>query len=355
MNPRAVLLLDLSNFIRRFVSLSRGQADVCALWVLHTWAFEAAHFTPYLNITSPLPRCGKSTLQQLLSLLVNKPWYTSRVTAAVLVRRIHKEHPTLLLDESDAAFQGNKEYAEALRGILNSGFERNGACSMCVPPDWEPKNFSTFCPKAIAGIGRLPDTVEDRSIPIRLQRKLPSEPCERLRLRKVGPDAEVLRQRAATWATQYQDNLDTRESEMPNELNDRQQDVCEPLVAIADLTGDDWPSRVRQALIELLTGQSVRDDADLVRLLADIRDWFEKRQIDRTTSTELVGYLKDIEESPWGDPEKGYPLTPIRLARLLKPIGVRPRDLRFPEGTFKGYERADFEDAWARYLTPVLK
>ena len=75
---------EVSSFIRRFVVLSQAQADVCALWITHTHAIEAASFTPYLNITSPLPRSGKSTLLELLSLLVARPWLTGRVTAAVL-------------------------------------------------------------------------------------------------------------------------------------------------------------------------------------------------------------------------------------------------------------------------------
>jgi hypothetical protein len=175
----AQLLTDLSILIRRFVSLSEAQADICALWIVHTHATDAAEFTPYLNITSPLPSSGKTTLLRLLKLLVANPWYTGRVTAAVLVRKTDRDHPALLLDESDAAFQANREYAEVLRGVLNTGYERDGTYSMCVQvkKDWVPKDFSTFGPKAIAGIGRLPDTVENRSMPIRLKRKLPDEEC----------------------------------------------------------------------------------------------------------------------------------------------------------------------------------
>jgi hypothetical protein len=143
--PIATLLDELAAFVRRFVCLSQAQAAVCALWVLHTHAIEATEFTPYLNITSPLPRSGKTTLLQLLSMLAAKAWYTGRVTAAVLIRKTDKDHATLLLDESDAAFSANREYAETLRGVLNSGYERDGTYSMCVQvkKDWLPKDFST--------------------------------------------------------------------------------------------------------------------------------------------------------------------------------------------------------------------
>jgi hypothetical protein len=347
------LLSDLSDFIRRFVALTRAQSDACALWVAHTHTIEATDFTPYLNINSPLPRSGKTTLLQLLKLLVANPWCTGRVTAAVLVRKTDKEHPSLLLDESDAAFQANREYAEALRGVLNTGYERDGTYSMCVQVknDWVPKDFSTFCPKAIAGIGSLPDTVEDRSIPIRLKRKLPNQGCECFRKRKVRPEAEALRDRTAKWARGNMNALTDSEPQMPSKLNDRQQDVCEPLIAIADIAGYEWPERARQALIELLAVQATGEDSHGVRLLVDIHSCFEAQGTERLRSSELLDKLRGIEESPWADYWRGLPLSVSELARLLRPFEIRPRDLRFPDGVRKGYVRADFEDAWTRYCT----
>lgn len=348
------LLNDLSDFIGRFVALSRAQAGACAIWVVHTHAIEASVFTPYLNVTSPMPRSGKTTLLQVLSLLVAKPWYTGRVTSAVLVRKTDKDHPSLLLDESDAAFQANREYAEALRGVLNTGYDRDGTYSMCVPGknDWQPRDFSTFSPKAIAGIGRLPDTVEDRSLPIRLKRKLTSERCEDFRKRKVLPEAEALRDRAAKWAERNLKRLRDADPEMPCELNDRQKDVCEPLIAIADLAGGEWAARATRALVELLGAHPSRDESHGIRLLSDIRSCFEEHGADRIKSFTLLDSLKSNEESPWSEINRGFPLTPPGLARLLKPFDIRPHDLRFADGTHKGYERNDFEDAWARYLSP---
>src|ERR1700674_5872758 len=79
----------ISDFIHRFVVLSRAQADACALWVAHTHAVEAADFTPYLHIHSPVLRSGKTRLLEVLKLLVRNPWFTSRVTASALVRKVN--------------------------------------------------------------------------------------------------------------------------------------------------------------------------------------------------------------------------------------------------------------------------
>jgi hypothetical protein len=181
------LVDDVSGFVRRFVTLSLAQADACAVWVLHTHAIDAADFTPYLDINSPVLRSGKTRLLEVLRLVVSKPWFTGRVSGAALVRKTDKQHPTLLLDESDTVLSTAGDYSEKLRGILNSGFERDGTCSTCIPngKDWEPHDFSTFSPKAIAGIGNLPATIRDRSIPVLLKRATRKEQRQRFHKRKV--------------------------------------------------------------------------------------------------------------------------------------------------------------------------
>jgi hypothetical protein len=118
-------------FIRRFVFLSESQARVAAAWVIHTHAFASATSTPYLAITSAEKQSGKTRLLEVFEMLVANPWLTGSVSAAVLSRNIDKKSPTLLLDESDAAFGGEKEYAEALRCVLNTGHRAGGVFSTC--------------------------------------------------------------------------------------------------------------------------------------------------------------------------------------------------------------------------------
>ena len=198
----AEVLGGLVAFIRRFVALSDEQADMASLWVVHTHAIDAADCTPYLHIKSAEKRSGKTRLLEVLALLVARPWLTGRVSAAVLVRKTANEQPSLLLDESDAAFKGDKDYAEALRGILNAGFRRGGVTSLCVGQgaNLSYRDFPVFRPKAIAGIGKLPDTIADRAIPIELRRRRRDEQVERFRQRKVEPDAVPLHSAAAVWA-----------------------------------------------------------------------------------------------------------------------------------------------------------
>jgi hypothetical protein len=343
------LLRKLAAYVQRYVVLSYEQAVIIALWILHTYALDAADTTPYLEVVSAEKRSGKTRLLEVLSTIAAKPWFTGRVTAAVLVRKVAHLMPTLLLDESDAAFKGDKEYSEALRGILNSGFRRGGVASLCVGQgaNLTYKDFPVFSPKVIAGIGKLPDTISDRAIKVELRRRARSERLERFRLRKVEHEAAKLREEAAAWAEAHLPALSGAEPELPEELDDRAQDIIEPLLAITDEVGGEWPERARKAAIALLTGDEREDSESLgIRLLRDIRDVFGDAE--RLHTTTILEELKSDDSAPWGS-LRGEALDARGLARLLKPYGIGSKQVRVGEDNRKGYEREDFEDAWDRY------
>src|SRR5271165_1657546 len=287
------VLTGVAEFVKRFVSLTNLQASSVALWVAHTHAVDAADTTPYMNISSAEKQCGKTLLLEVLSLLVAKPRLTGSASRAVLVRKIDAQQPTLLLDESDAAFASDREYAEALRGVLNSGHSRDGVASLCVGQGTNItfKDFRVFCPKAIAGIGKLPDTVADRSIPIRMKRRAPGEKVERFRRRNYSVESSKITKQLAEWLTPKLGTLKAASPEMPELMSDRQQDGCEPLLAIADLAGKEWPSRARTALVEVLSGEAAQDNSIGIRLLSDIREVFRQSTIERIFTIDLVAGL----------------------------------------------------------------
>jgi hypothetical protein len=307
----AAVLDHILQFYSKFMKMSEAQVIVFSLWTAHTHVIPATDATPYMAISSAEKQSGKTMLMEAAELLVFEPWLTGHVTAACLVRKIDAKHPALLLDESDAAFNGDKEYAEVLRGLLNTGYRRGGHASCCVGQGAQItfKDFSTFCPKAIAGIGKLPDTIADRSIPIRLKRKAPGELVERFRRRDVEPEAKNLRDNIVAWASEHMAALRSACPILPEELSDRHQDVCEPLLAIADLAGGQWPAKARKALVELCTGKAAEDDSLGVRLLADIKAVFIAEKVEAIPSTVLVKVLVEMEDRPWAEIAKGKPLT----------------------------------------------
>ena len=355
----AIALNGIEHFVRRFVVLTPHQSTLVALWVAQTHALDAFEFTAYLNIHSPLPECGKTRLLEVLEPLVVNPWMTGRVTAAVLMRKINAERPTLLLDESDAAFNGDEVYSEALRGMLNSGFHRSGKASVCVGQgsNITYRDFSTFGSKAISGIGKLPSTVASRSIPIALKRRSKAEVIAKFRKRAAWEEAAPIRDAMATTFPQYIDALRTARPVLPDGLSDRAEDVIEPLLAIADAAGDRWAVDARAAAVALMGVEArAAQEADQnfgLELLADVRDLFDAEDNPEALSTKaIIESLVALEDRPWATFTKGEkPLTGHKLSRLLKGFGVDPAGtMRIANGTAKGYRFAAFADAFARYL-----
>lgn len=343
------LLADVERFIRKYVLTGQAEGTALALWVAHTHAFEAAECTPYLYITSPEKGSGKTRLQEALALLVARPWFTARVSAAVLVRKVSRDTPTLLLDETDSALKADKEYSEALRGLLNAGYRRGGVASLCVKKggDFDLVDFSVFCAKALSGIGQLPDTVADRSIRINMKRRSPDEPVERFRMRAAQAQASPLGARLERWAKVAVTRLVDARPVLPEELSDRAADVWEPLFAISDIASGEWARRSRQAAVVL---SSHADDSGLslgAQLLRDIALVLDGRE-GAIPSAELVAALVEREEAPWGD-LRGRPLDARKLARILRPYGIRPHTVRSGDKTPKGYGVEDFQDAFIRY------
>ncbi len=351
----------IRNFLLRYVVFpSEAHGYAVTLWIAHTWVLDAFDFTPYLHVCSPVKRCGKSTLLDCLRLLTVKPWLVVRPSEAVLFRKIAQDRPTLLLDEVDTIFSAKGDDNEGTRAVLNAGFERRATVPRCAPNTHAVVDFSVFCAKAIAGIGRLPDTVADRAIPIVLARRARTHHIEKFRARQVAPLAEPLTESLRKWAenpTTIGILQDARPA-VPDELRDRQADICEPLLAIADLAGGHWRELARRSLVELCTGTEAQDENAGTKLLAAFRDIFREKQTDRIATKEaLEALIARDDDSPWAsmwerDVASGNVRGPAaRLAKLLKPFSIAATTIRLDDGnTPKGYKTAQFEEAWARYL-----
>jgi hypothetical protein len=357
----ATLLDSITAFLRRFLaSLSDHHFDVLALWVVHTHAIAAADATPYLHITSPEKECGKTRVLEVLDLLANTSAGTLDPTPAALYRGINSgQVVTLLLDEVDRFFAGgseNNDAKTAVVGILNGGYRRG----LRVPRVTDGRHlewFNVFGPKVLAGIGELPGTLASRSLRILMRKRRRDESVERLRYKRVEPDAAAIVSALVRWVTTpgVIDQLAAADPTMPDELGDREQDVLEPLAAIADLAGAEWSKRARAAFLGI-TGAA--HDADVAEsrgtiLLGDVRAAFDTLGTP-IASDDLCSYLNRLDERPWGGWNEGKGIDGRRLAKLLKPYDVKPRTVR-PKGwdkdkTARGYMREWFNDAFARYL-----
>ena len=347
----ALVLEEAKEFLERFVVFSsESQVVALALWVAHTYVLDAADVTPYVLVTSPEKQCGKTRLFEVLEELVHRPWRVEMPSEAVLFRKIDRDRPTLLLDEIDAIFNGRRD-TEALRAILNASNRRGATVPRCVGEGQRLQDFETFCPKAFAGIEtrRIPDTLRDRSITIRLERKVDRR-VERFRHRLVAEPADSFRLAATDWATSDGALLTDSRPALPEELSDRAQDAWEPLLAIADAAREHWPEAARESSRELSVSVDTVSDSLGVQLLSDIQAIFQVAPAGRIFTKDLLERLHAYEESPWRDYSRGGGLGAHALARLLRPFGIRPQTIRLDAKTNKGYSEEAFRAAWKRYV-----
>jgi hypothetical protein len=339
----AELLDVIAATFERYLILPEHASTALALWVIHCYTFSAWFMSPFLAITSATRRCGKTLLLILLGALVPRRLLASNVSAAVLFRTIEKYGPTLLIDEADTFVRDNDD----LRGILNSGHTKTTAVVIrAVGDDHEPRLFSTWCPKAIALIGKLPGTLDDRSIEIGMRRRATGEHIEQLRQDRIDATCREFRQRAARWAADHVVALQDADPPVPSTLHDRAADCWRPLLAVADAAGGNWPERGRSAAVGL-TGATTETTERAVELLQDIRHVWPDHEAFLATG-ELLKKLQALEDRPWGAFGKtGKPITGQAVAAMLKGFKIFPGHNE--AGSVRGYQRNSFEDWWRRY------
>jgi putative DNA primase/helicase len=343
----AKLLNEVRDSFRRFVSLPEGAAEPLALWVVHTHALGAAVISPLLTVISPVKRCGKTVLLRVLAALVRAPLFVSNISPAALFRAADASQPTLLVDEADSFLAMSNE----LRGILNAGHTRDTAFVFRVVGGM-PVRFSTWCPKAIALIGRLPATLEDRAILIPMRRRAPEEGIAPLRLDRIRHELEPLQGRIVRWVEQNLEKLNGADPELPDGLHDRARDNWRPLIAIADAAGGAWPGLARRSAVLLSEAADEGELAPAVQLLADLRDLFAERGATWLASSEIVKVLATLEDRPWPEWRGSRAIRPKAVATLLRPFGISPRQERIGPRSVRGYALPDFGDAFRRYLPP---
>ena len=349
----AAMLDEVCAAISSYVIMPAESVPTLALWAVHTHCFDCFGHSPRAAITSPEKGCGKTTTLDVLAALVARPLSTANASVSAIFRIIEMASPTLLIDEADTFLKENDE----LRGILNSGHRRGGQVLRTVGEDYEPKQFSTWAPAAIAMIGRLPDTLNDRSVIISLRRRKPTERIQSFRGDQVQ-HLTTLAQKIARWVWDHQIELRSADPDT-GELLNRTADNWRPLFAIADVVGGAWPDRVREAA-NIAVVKS--DEQSLgVQLLTDMKWIFDgcpepcstAHESDRVSSADAVNHLIKIDGRPWAEYKGGKPITANTLARLLGQYNIQSQTIRLVSGTTaKGYYRSTFEDAFTAYLSP---
>jgi Protein of unknown function (DUF3631) len=316
------LLLDnITVQIKRHVVLEDYEAHSIALWVVAVHTFKSFKIFPRLLISATEKGCGKTTLLEVIFYQTPRPMMASNATAAALFRIIEQVRPTLCLDEADTFMKNNED----LRGIIDAGHKFDGNVVRCVDTKdgYEPRLFSVWSPVVLAAIGHLPGTTEDRSIIIRLRRRLREEAVETLRIGQTQ-HLEAIASQAARWAKDNSDAVAASNPTMPREIINRQADNSQPLFAVADLAGPRWGQYARDAAVKISQrgGASTRE-----MIIADIKALFDSRRSPPESggldlnprsaafTKEILGFLHSLDDRPWS--EYGKDRQPITGPQLV--------------------------------------
>lgn len=336
------LLSELSSIYRDHVILPNGAAEVLGAWTILTYVFDVFEYTPLIFVTAPERECGKSLVRDLALKLVCRPLSTDCASSPFLFRTIEIHRPTLFLDEFDNV---DLKTRTDLIAIINGGYHRAGSVGRIVGESHEPRLFTTYCPKMLVSIGNtLPDATRSRAVTITMRRKLPRESIRSHR----GVDFIEIQQKCVRWASDNKPNLLNAHPSPILELSDRQKDVTEPLLAIADLVGSGWGQRIRDAVSATFETPDMGSQNLGTELLADIAVALADK--DRISTSDLLSALHAMDERPWRHHGKGG-LNARTISQILRPYSIESRSVRLPDGkTPKGFHRSQFEDAFIRYL-----
>jgi len=345
----AQLLNEVLGAIRQFIVLDTEQAQAAALWVASTWFIDAVEISPLAIINAPERECGKTQLLTVLGRMSYRPLPASNATASALFRAVELWKPTILIDEADTFFRDKTD----LHSMVNAGYLRDGYVlrSEAVGDTFEPRKFSVFSAKALAGIAlekHLTDATMSRGVVFNLRRKLPHESVSRFR----NADRNLFKgivAKLSRFAEDYSQQVRDARPTLPEALSDRDQDNWEPLLAIAECAGVEWTHRATKAALKLSCA-GVRVVSKSNELLTDIQKVFEEKELDKIFTKDLTDALNADEEKPWATYNRGKPIAPSQVSNRLTGYGIKSKTIRTGYKTAKGFEISQFDDAFNRYL-----
>ena len=241
--PGAALLDDVEAFLARFVAYPSEAARVAhVLWIAHTLVMATRGTRRRASRSCrPSRDPGRRRALEVTEPLVPRPVHAVNITPAYLFRKVSDEEgpPTILYDEIDTVFGPKAKDNEDVRGMLNAGHRRGAIAGRCVVRGKmvETEELPAYCAVALAGLDDLPDTIMTRSVD---RADAPARARRAHRAVAAAPQRPEARTRCASGSRSGRAIVEPTSDAgptMPAGIEDRDADVWEALLAVADLAG----------------------------------------------------------------------------------------------------------------------
>lgn len=342
----AALLDQVRAHIARFATLpSQAALDIATVWTAHTHVrttegFLAFDTTPRLAFLSDGPASGKTTAMEAVLRLSYNGEQVIDPTPASYALLISEQHATAGVDETDVLF-GAGAAKSTLRSLFNAGYKYGAKWSRA-----NKSPVSVFAPLVMAGIGTKFRTaailapLRQRCIMIIMERA--SQP-EAYRGRLHDGITNALRAELTRWARKDAGRITGLwPTDIPDGIENRLLEVCEPLFMVADAAGGHWPASIRKAASEILLGTVADEDEPLCltdALVADLRIVMGDR---RNASTAILASgLRKLPGAPWATLWPQEDSAARELSAMLAPMGIAPQPVRQGAAVVRGFKAAD--------------
>jgi len=335
-----------------------------ALWVMGTYIYSVFEYFPYIWFNSPSKRSGKTLLlERIGSLAFNSSPITTNLSESWLFREPSANRTTLLLDELENLKDSDKEKWGNTMAVLNAGFKKGATVPRIekIKNQFRTVNFHVYSPKCLAGINRLADTIQDRSLKIEMIRKKKSEKLKRFDRRIMEPKLSRIRDDLYLFGLNYagtifQNYQNPDQFPIPEQLDDRARDIVEPLYAISTLIDQKDEPKQNTATDKLrsfclvqagLRAESEMDEENIPQLITMLRELeFGKEGKTIITPDNLLEQFKDSGSFDWID-------NKTKAGRMVRRLGFRSKTHRVGGEVKRGYliEKPKIEDLAERYLS----
>ena len=258
---------DIRKYLCRFIYfVDPVHLDYLALWAMGTYVFMIFRYFPYVWVTAE-KGSGKTLLMEVLREIVFNGELLSNPTEAVVFRDVEYNKITMLLDEIEQLHKDDKDTHGAVMRVLNSGFNKSGKVKRIEKNskgEQKIAEFSSYSPKMFAGINKISDVLQDRTVKIKLLRKRKDEVTDRF---KVTDEIVQLQKRlrdelyvfGLTFGSKiYEQYQGGKLPEGFEHLKNRELDIWEPIILLAMFLDQNVRAEVLDRLA-VFSKQSLRE------------------------------------------------------------------------------------------------